>query len=501
MPAQKRPHPSPDADDGHVREEEAAAAAGAAGSDTEGGGGVQRAANGGSAELAKDGGGGSADSDAGEDDEEEEQQRKQQQQQDEHEEGGGSGGDDEDSDDSPSSESDAADVDEFILVKLMDIRKEVQCPICLGIIRKTRTVMECLHRFCRDCIDKSMRLGNNECPACRTHCKSRRSLRDDPNFDALILALYPDIDKYEEEELAFGEEEKTRNKKIQDSIAETFRRQTEALVKKRSNAKAIASTRKTRGSMRTKKRGRTSSPDNAPTDIDDDEREENGNDGSKESSSVDDRSPDVKMKRARRWPVPRSSPAKTMGSVDSSYEENDDLGGARDILATSPLRGEMLAWGKNGTRSQTRHGSAGGSSGRMVKGGRVAKLVDHLRNADEFDTKFNLYLALTPVDGQSMPKLEKSYLSCQPTFSVSHLCQFVALQLSRQAQEVEIYFRKKAGNGSLKTEENSAGDEAKPERLHGLERLKEENSLSELYPMLASGVGDLELLYSVKAQA
>lgn len=40
---------------------------------------------------------------------------------------------------------------------------------------------------------------NNECPACRTHCASRRSLRDDPNYDALIAALYPDIDKYEEE--------------------------------------------------------------------------------------------------------------------------------------------------------------------------------------------------------------------------------------------------------------------------------------------------------------
>lgn len=40
---------------------------------------------------------------------------------------------------------------------------------------------------------------NNECPACRTHCASRRSLRDDPNYDALISALYPDIDKYEEE--------------------------------------------------------------------------------------------------------------------------------------------------------------------------------------------------------------------------------------------------------------------------------------------------------------
>lgn len=49
--------------------------------------------------------------------------------------------------------------------------------------------MYTLHPVCR----------NNECPACRTHCASRRSLRDDPNYDALILALYPDIDKYEEE--------------------------------------------------------------------------------------------------------------------------------------------------------------------------------------------------------------------------------------------------------------------------------------------------------------
>lgn len=73
-------------------------------------------------------------------------------------------------------------------VDLEEIRKYVQCPICLGtcssaqsiyltlhklpldcsyivnfffiiagIIRKTRTFMECLHRFCQVCIDKSMR--------------------------------------------------------------------------------------------------------------------------------------------------------------------------------------------------------------------------------------------------------------------------------------------------------------------------------------------------------
>ena len=64
MPAQKRPHPSLDADDGHVQEEEeVAAVAGAAGSGTEGGGaGVQRADNAGSVELAMDGAGESTSS-------------------------------------------------------------------------------------------------------------------------------------------------------------------------------------------------------------------------------------------------------------------------------------------------------------------------------------------------------------------------------------------------------------------------------------------------------
>ncbi|KAG2626584.1 hypothetical protein PVAP13_3KG371600 [Panicum virgatum] len=391
-------------------------------------------------------------------------------------------------------------MDEFILVKLMDVRKEVQCPICLGIIRKTRTVMECLHRFCRDCIDKSMRLGNNECPACRTHCASRRSLRDDPNYDALILALYPDIDKYEEEELAFSEEERTRNKKIQESIAETFRRQTEALVKKRSTAKATdaASTRKTRRNMRSRRIGRTSSPDIVPTDFEDEDREENGNDGSKESSSVDDRS-DVRPKRARMWPVARHSPSQTTGSIDNSIEDNDDSGGARVIVTASQLLGEMLAWGKNGTRSQTRHGNASGSSGRMAKGGRVAKLVDQLRNTDDFDSKLSLYIVLLPLDRQSMPKLEKPYLSCQPTLSVQHLCQFVALQLSRQPKEVEIYIRKNSMDVSLSAN-NTCKDEIKPDQSNGLERLWEEKSLSELYPSLTTCQGNLELLYSLKEQ-
>ncbi|KAK3135185.1 hypothetical protein QOZ80_5BG0415730 [Eleusine coracana subsp. coracana] len=487
MPAQKRPLPSSASPvpDGRVEE--------APGADAEGGRSPKQQMVNGAAAAERDGGtrrdkDRHDDSDADDEEDAGDGQGG----------GGGAGDDDRDSDSSLSD----GEMEEFVLVKLTDIRKEVQCPICLGIIRKTRTVMECLHRFCRDCIDKSMRLGNNECPACRAHCASRRSLRDDPNYDALILALYPDIDKYEEEELAISEEERTRNKKIQESIAETFRRQTEALVKKRPAAKApdSAPSRKTRGYMRSRRRGRASSPDIVPTDFEDEDREENVNDGSKESSSVDDRrSPDVRQKRARRWPVPRRSPVKTTASIEISTEDNDNSGGARDILATSPLRGEMLAWGKNGTRSQTRHGNAGGSSGRTVKGGRVARLVDQLRVADEFDSKFNLYLVLLPLDGERMPKLEKPYLSCQPTLSVQHLCQFIALQLSRQPKEVEIYVRKNSMDDCLVTN-NTSKDETKQDRDTRLERLWEEKSLSELYPSLATGQGDLELLYSLKAR-
>jgi hypothetical protein len=35
------------------------------------------------------------------------------------------------------------------------------CPVCLGFIRDAMAVMECLHRFCRECINSSLRLGYN----------------------------------------------------------------------------------------------------------------------------------------------------------------------------------------------------------------------------------------------------------------------------------------------------------------------------------------------------
>ena len=70
--------------------------------------------------------------------------------------------------------------------------------VCLGILRQTTAVTFCLHRFCHGCIQKSLRFGKKECPQCRVSCPSHRNLRPDPVFDAIIAAIYPDLEASEQ---------------------------------------------------------------------------------------------------------------------------------------------------------------------------------------------------------------------------------------------------------------------------------------------------------------
>ncbi|KAG5246981.1 E3 ubiquitin-protein ligase RING1a [Salix suchowensis] len=341
-------------------------------------------------------------------------EQKQQPQGDTGDDGGGRA--DEQSDRSQSSSSINEDVkEEYVVVKLSEIRKEVQCPICLGIIRKTRTVMECLHRFCRECIDKSMRLGNNECPACRTHCASRRSLRDDPNYDTLISALYPNIDKYEEEELAFQEEEKVRNKQIQATIAQTFHRQAEALTAFARRTPSRFRDAHSRGRRNYRMAGSQGSDDN----------EDANGDGGKDSSSADEHSAEVKPKGCKKWAGGRSAAVNADGGGDENDSEvNKESAGASSGLVGSS---ERLSWGKNGMRSHTRYGSANSSNVKNARSSRISKLADYLRNLEGNDNE------------QRVPSLQRPYLRCRPTLSISKLCQYVAFQTSLQANEVEIY--------------------------------------------------------------
>ncbi|XP_056262681.1 E3 ubiquitin-protein ligase RING2 isoform X2 [Pseudoliparis swirei] len=84
-----------------------------------------------------------------------------------------------------------------VAVSPRSLHNELMCPICLDMLKNTMTTKECLHRFCSDCIVTALRSGNKECPTCRKKLVSRRSLRRDSNFDALISKIYPSRDEYE----------------------------------------------------------------------------------------------------------------------------------------------------------------------------------------------------------------------------------------------------------------------------------------------------------------
>lgn len=84
-----------------------------------------------------------------------------------------------------------------IAVSPRSLHSELMCPICLDMLKNTMTTKECLHRFCQDCIITALRSGNKECPTCRKKLVSKRSLRPDPNFDALISKVYPSRDEYD----------------------------------------------------------------------------------------------------------------------------------------------------------------------------------------------------------------------------------------------------------------------------------------------------------------
>eukprot|EP00968_Pinguiococcus_pyrenoidosus_P019848 scaffold2224_cov261-Pinguiococcus_pyrenoidosus.AAC.21 len=88
--------------------------------------------------------------------------------------------------------------EEDVVVEVVNDRiiPDLQCHFCLDILDDPVIVMECLHRFCNNCIQKHLRVGKqNEC-FCKTHIPSRRSLRQDLNFKNLICKLYPNLQEF-----------------------------------------------------------------------------------------------------------------------------------------------------------------------------------------------------------------------------------------------------------------------------------------------------------------
>lgn len=73
-----------------------------------------------------------------------------------------------------------------VVENLGTLERYLECPICLEILKDTHVVPSCQHRFCGKCIQESLRKCNNECPSCRVHVSTRRSLRTDEVFESLV---------------------------------------------------------------------------------------------------------------------------------------------------------------------------------------------------------------------------------------------------------------------------------------------------------------------------
>jgi E3 ubiquitin-protein ligase RNF1/2 len=105
-------------------------------------------------------------------------------------------------------------------MELETLGSEFRCPVCLGYIKNATLVKECLHRFCCECIQKCLRTQKKkECPTCRVHIPSRRSLRPDAKFDALIASIYGDVNEIEKYE--YDQNKKINEKNISNAYAES----------------------------------------------------------------------------------------------------------------------------------------------------------------------------------------------------------------------------------------------------------------------------------------
>jgi E3 ubiquitin-protein ligase RNF1/2 len=120
-----------------------------------------------------------------------------------------------------------------VVCSLKALQQEFRCVICLGYIQNARLVVQCNHRFCGDCIERLLsQVGQRkECPICRTHIPSRRSLAPDPSFDRLIHKILPSelIVSEIDEEHVVTQNLNVENKNLQKAIE--LKKQAEALRK------------------------------------------------------------------------------------------------------------------------------------------------------------------------------------------------------------------------------------------------------------------------------
>ncbi|QDZ17787.1 RING-type domain-containing protein [Chloropicon primus] len=76
------------------------------------------------------------------------------------------------------------------------IKIRLTCPLCKEPYKEATTITECIHTFCRACLDSKLQIGkDNECPTCRTPLGADPYQKNQIRFDAvlndIVTKLFP----------------------------------------------------------------------------------------------------------------------------------------------------------------------------------------------------------------------------------------------------------------------------------------------------------------------
>jgi len=79
-------------------------------------------------------------------------------------------------------------MDSEMAINPRSLHREIVCPVCLEVLNQTRAAPDCLHRFCKGCVEK---IAKKECPVCHKKLPSQaKSFREDTKFDQLISRIH-----------------------------------------------------------------------------------------------------------------------------------------------------------------------------------------------------------------------------------------------------------------------------------------------------------------------
>ncbi|CAD8107772.1 unnamed protein product [Paramecium sonneborni] len=113
--------------------------------------------------------------------------------------------------------------------QIVKIKEDLQCPICLSLFEQPVYIKDCSHRYCKKCIEKSIRLQKDKsCPTCRKKIATRRDLRVDEVVTKILNTVVPDIEQYRiQEEIQIQQaiknlsQQRQKNEEIQKLVSQT----------------------------------------------------------------------------------------------------------------------------------------------------------------------------------------------------------------------------------------------------------------------------------------